>query len=459
MSQDGGDVPADGERLSDRGKPPEDDQVRNTKPSQIAASYDMFGNPLTPAAPDTTRVPGGDRGNVDAGSSDRGSLLSNNSGSTPQTVPIVYSEKKPISDNVKIGALVGSIFAVGALVFVLMANPFKPADNGKVGSTTAGFHMPAMPELPKPVLNPHDIFKICGPSIVTLQIKTMAYQVAIPRVELVSLYAPDSPVLAVLDDNDKPVFYQQGKPSKTAAAVLITSKVKLPVMVKLVGSTPVITLVDENGKIRGRITGTFEKYGTISTGSGFFVRPDVVVTNYHVVSDTDLGVAGYLGGTAQITDNPAKYELRKKPIAFDKEHDLALIFVPGTNAKTLPLRTDVSTLTVGEPIYALGSPKGVTGSLTEGLISSDKLRGKDPSNPDLPKLYLQHSARIDHGNSGGPLVNNKGEVVGVNTAGVGNGTVNLAVVSKFIEDLLNQPETQSAIEKLQKANQTDLKGG
>jgi S1-C subfamily serine protease len=55
-------------------------------------------------------------------------------------------------------------------------------------------------------------------------------------------------------------------------------------------------------------------------------------------------------------------------------------------------------------------------------------------------------------------VNNKGEVIGVNTAGIGNGTVNLAVVSKFIEDLLNQPETQAKIEKLQKSNQTDLKG-
>ncbi len=457
MSQDRGDVPSDGERLSDRGQPPEDDQVRNTKPSQIAASYDMFGNPLMPAAPESTRVPGGDRGNLDQGSSDRGNVLSNNSTSAPQTVPIVYTEKKPISNNVKIAALVGSIFAVGALVFVLMANPFKPADN-KIGSPpSTGFRMP---ELPKSVLSPHDIFKTCGPSIVTLQIQTKAYQVVIPKLELVSLYSPDSPVLAVLDDDDKPVFCQKGgKQSKTAAGVIVTSKVKLPVMVKIIGTTPVVFLIDDSGKMRGKIVGAFEKYGTISTGSGFFVRPDVVVTNYHVVSDTDLGVEGFVGGTAQITDNPAKYTLTKKPIAFDKEHDLALVFVPGTNAKTLPMRTDVGTLTVGEPVYALGSPKGVTGSLSEGLISSDKLRGKDPSNPDLPKLYLQHSAKIDHGNSGGPLVNNKGEVVGVNTAGVGNGTVNLAVVSKFIDELLNQPAVQREIDKLQNATQTDLKGG
>lgn len=223
MSQDRGDVPSDGERLSDRGQPPEDDHVRNTKPSQIAASYDMFGNPLMPAAPESTRVPGGDRGNLDQGNSDRGNLLSNNSASAPQTVPIVYTEKKPISNNVKIAALVGSIFAVGALVFVLLANPFKPTD--KTGSTpSTGFRMP---ELPKSVLSPHDIFKTCGPSIVTLQIQTKAYQVAIPKYDLVSLYAPDSPILAVLDDDDKLVFCQQGgKQSRTAAGVIVTSKVK-----------------------------------------------------------------------------------------------------------------------------------------------------------------------------------------------------------------------------------------
>jgi len=455
MSQDRGDAPSDGERLSDRGQPPEDDHVRNTKPSQIAASYDMFGNPLMPAAPESTRVPGGDRGNLDRGNSDRGNMLSNNSESAPQTVPIVYTEKKPISNNVKIAALVGSIFAVGALVFVLMANPFRPADN-KIGTTNTGFRMP---ELPKQTLSPHDIFKQCGPSIVTLEITTKAYQVSIPKYDLVSKTDPDSPLLAVLDDDEKPHFYQSGKAVSTAAGLIVTSKFKLPVTVKIVGTTPMVYLVDSHNRKRGEIPGSFEKYGTVSTGSGFFVRPDVVVTNYHVVSNGELGVAGYVGGTAQITDDPAKYEIRRKPIAFDNEHDLALIYVPGTHAKTLPMRSDVSTLTVGEPVYALGSPKGVAGSMSEGLISSDKLRGKNPRDPDLPKLYLQHSAKIDHGNSGGPLVNNKGEVVGVNTAGVGNGTVNLAVVTKFIEDLLAQPDTQATIEKLQKSNQTDLKGG
>lgn len=453
MSHDRGEVPSDGERLPDRGQPPEEEQVRNTMPSQVAASYDMFGNPLMPAAPD--RVPGGDRGNLGQSDGDRGNSLPQGNGSAPQPVPIVYTEKKPISNNVKIAALVGSIFAVGTLVFVLMASPNKQSET-RTGTNT-GFRI-AMPELPKQVLSPHEIFKTCGPSIVTLQIQTKAYQVSIPKYDLVSISDIDSPILAVLDDDDQPHLYQQGKAVSAAGGVVVTSRGKIPAIVKLSGTTPIISLLDSSGVKRAEIRGVLEKYLTVATGSGFFVRPDIVVTNYHVVSNGDLGVAGYTGGTAQITDDPAKYELTRKPIAFDKEHDLALVYVPGTKAKTLPMRTDFGTLTVGEPVYALGSPKGVAGSMSEGLISSDKLRGKNPRDPDLPKLYLQHSAKIDHGNSGGPLVNNKGEVIGVNTAGVGNGTVNLAVVAKFIEDLLNQPDTQATIDQLQKSNQTDLKG-
>jgi S1-C subfamily serine protease len=465
MSHDRGEVPSDGEKLSDRGEPPED-QGRNTKPSQIAASYDLFGNPLLPANADNTRVPGGDRGNLGGDRSDanvdRGNSSNGGSNSAPQIVPLVYTEMKPISTNVKIGALLGSIFAIGALVFILMANPFSKSANqseSNKANNNSGFHLPSLPSLPTAVMSPHEIFKNCGPSIVTLQIETKAYQVVVPKFELFSLYDPESPILAVSDDDDNLKLYQKGKQVSTAMAILVTPKGKLPVAVKMVGNAPLILIVGKGDVILGRIHAGLQKYGMMSTGSGFFVRPDVVATNYHVVSSTELGVAGYLGGTAQITDNAAKYQFTRKPIAFDKDHDLALLYVPGTNAKTLVMRTDVGTLTVGEPVYALGSPKGVAGSLSEGLISSDKLRGKDPRDPDMPKLYLQHSAKIDHGNSGGPLVNNRGEVVGVNTAGVGNGTVNLAVVSKFIDELINKPDVQAKIEELSKNNQTDLKGG
>ena len=129
-----------------------------------------------------------------------------------------------------------------------------------------------------------------------------------------------------------------------------------------------------------------------------------------------------------------------KPIAVDLDHDLALLYVPGAEAKPLTLLSDYSRLKVGEKVYALGSPKGLQGSISEGIISSDELRARDKNSP---KTFLQHTAKIDHGNSGGPLVDSQGRVVGVNTAYAGNGAINLAVVSHFIDDLLDRPSVRA----------------
>ena len=366
MSQDRGPVPGDSEKLPDRGQPPEDDSSRNTKPSQLAASYDLFGNPLAPAAPDKNRVPGGDRGNLNE---------------TPQTVPVVLNKAPAIPMFVKLGALVGSILFIGMLVFLLMANPFKNDGGIQSGSEgigskpNAGFSFPSLPTSP---MSPHEIFKTCGPSIVTLQIETKAYQVTCPKYDLVSLYDSDNPILAVPDEDDKMRLFQNGKEVQMAVGAVVGPKGKLPVIVKFSGNTPVIYHVDKSGKVRQKVPGGFQKYGTLSTGSGFFVRPDVVCTNWHVVSNSDLGVAGYLGGTAQITDNPAKYSFTRKPIAFDPDHDLALVYVPGTQAKTMKLKSDFGTLTVGEPVYALVARRASPAPYRKVLISSDKLRGKDP---------------------------------------------------------------------------------
>jgi S1-C subfamily serine protease len=203
---------------------------------------------------------------------------------------------------------------------------------------------------------------------------------------------------------------------------------------------------------------SLQPYTSESIGSGFYVRPDIVATNCHVVSEGALGPFGFAGGLAQITDKPGKFTIPNKPIAIDQDHDVALLYIPGTDAKPMPLRSDYSTLKVGESVFALGSPKGLAGSLSEGLISSDKLRGMNPKDPDSPKMYLQHSAKIDHGNSGGPLVDAQGHVIGINTAGMGNGAINLAVVVHFIDDLLAKPEVQAKINELSKQGQTDLHG-
>ena len=291
-----------------------------------------------------------------------------------------------------------------------------------------------------------------------LQIKADGFEVTAANGE--------DPILALVDEDGKPVLYEKGKPTKVAVGTIVTPKSKILVGVKLIGTQPVLIPISEKGDpiikdgkpiLISKGVG-FKSYTSESIGSGFYVRPDIVATNCHVVSEGPLGAAGFAGGLAQVTDKPGKYTITDKPIVIDQDHDLALLYVPGAEAKPMNLRSDYSGLKVGESVFALGSPKGLAGSLSEGLISSDKLRGVNPKDPDSPKLYLQHSAKIDHGNSGGPLVDAQGRVIGINTAGMGNGAINLAVVVQFVDDLLNKPDVKAKIEEFAKSAQTDLHG-
>ena len=98
---------------------------------------------------------------------------------------------------------------------------------------------------------------------------------------------------------------------------------------------------------------------------------------------------------------------KQQAIGIDEDHDLVLLYVPGSNSTPLALASDLGKIKVGEQVFAIGSPKGVDSSMTNGVISSDRLRGLNPKDQDSPKLYIQHSAKIDNGNDGGPLINLK----------------------------------------------------
>jgi hypothetical protein len=138
----------------------------------------------------------------------------------------------------------------------------------------------------------------------------------------------------------------------------------------------------------------------VGFGSGCFLTGDgLAVTNYHVVQ-------GRYGGTVTTTDG------KKYPIegiyAADPAQDLALIKVGGTGHSALELG-DSDKLRQGESVYAIGSPLGLRNTLTAGIVSNPKqeLEGKDG-------VFIQHTAEITFGNSGGALLNRRGQVVGVN---------------------------------------------
>jgi hypothetical protein len=132
-------------------------------------------------------------------------------------------------------------------------------------------------------------------------------------------------------------------------------------------------------------------------GSGFIISKDGrIVTNLHVIRDMNTA-------SVQLTNGEIFDSL--SVLATDERHDLAVVQIVGFNLPVLDLG-DSDALTVGEPLVIVGSPQGLEGTVTAGILSSVRDSG------DGFKV-LQTDAAVNPGNSGGPLVNNKGQAVGV----------------------------------------------
>jgi serine protease Do len=149
--------------------------------------------------------------------------------------------------------------------------------------------------------------------------------------------------------------------------------------------------------------------------SGVILDPQgYIVTNAHVVERADrirVVLPTPAGDSAFDTTPAGKAEiLVAKLVGVDRETDLALLKVEANNLPTLPLGVNRPTRP-GELVFAIGSPEGLQTSITMGVVSS-VWRQPDP---ESPMVYVQTDAPINSGNSGGPLVDLDGYVVGLNT--------------------------------------------
>ncbi len=182
-------------------------------------------------------------------------------------------------------------------------------------------------------------------------------------------------------------------------------------------------------------------------GSGFIVLSDetsaVIVTNYHVISDAKK-ISVFLN------DNT---ELDATLMAYDERTDLALLKVkvdtlPADKRKLPTLEWGNShVVKVGDWILAIGNPFGLGGTVTSGIVSNrarDIMLSRGGRNRvnDYVDDFMQHSAAINMGNSGGPLLNLEGKVVGINTAifspSGGNIGIGFAIPAAVAEDTVNQ---------------------
>ena len=172
----------------------------------------------------------------------------------------------------------------------------------------------------------------------------------------------------------------------------------------------------------------YSRAGTkLGIGSGFFVRPNLIATNYHVIVGAARGTAKRIGKS-----NPYKIE---GIAGIDTENDLALLKVNAPGIKPLALG-DSSNVEIGETVYVVDNSRPIENMFSEGII-----RQPDASTPER----LQMTASTLH-SSGGPMVNSSGEVIGVAYMIVEGGyKSNLAIPSRFLSSLLAQPRVSQRL--------------
>lgn len=141
----------------------------------------------------------------------------------------------------------------------------------------------------------------------------------------------------------------------------------------------------------------FVIYSGNSMGSGFAIGENCIITNAHVINNQYDVIIETYGGEMK----------RAFIVALDERIDIAVIGV--ADATFTPLRVaDLSTVSVGDDVYAIGAPNSLAFTLTKGVVSSkERLVSR--------QKFIQTDAAINTGNSGGPLLNDAGEVIGVNS--------------------------------------------
>lgn len=154
----------------------------------------------------------------------------------------------------------------------------------------------------------------------------------------------------------------------------------------------------------------------LSQGTGFFIEKNKLITNFHVIENSRA---------IKVKLIDSEKFLRKSEVKLSSEkYDLAII-------ETEKIKSHLSLDTISEPaigskIFTIGNPRGLTGTISEGIISAKRKNDYD---------LIQITAPISPGNSGGPLINEKGNVIGISTFTLKNSqNLNFAIPLKYISN-------------------------
>lgn len=178
-------------------------------------------------------------------------------------------------------------------------------------------------------------------------------------------------------------------------------------------------------------------------GSGFFVSADgEIVTNFHVIEGAHSAVVKVPSGAFFPVSGV---------LASDPDGDLAIIKVSGNNLPFLNLAV-ANKLSVGDHVVAIGSPLGLEETVSDGVVSAFRVEAQD-------KRRIHTTAPVSPGNSGGPLLDMRGVVVGVITRRGGSQegeNLNFAIPSDEVESLLSKPYRLVALDSFGKDRQSSV---
>ena len=170
-------------------------------------------------------------------------------------------------------------------------------------------------------------------------------------------------------------------------------------------------------------------------GSGFIIEDELIATNVHVIEGS---TSGYV-----LVNGQVKKYIIDGYYSIDKSNDLVILKVSGLKQKSMIL-SQGSIPEIGERIFAIGNPKGFNGTFSEGIISG--VRNFDQNQ------VLQITAPISPGSSGGPVLNQKGEVVGIAFATYSQGqNLNFAIPTQYLITLKNNLQPLKLISTLKKS--------
>jgi Do/DeqQ family serine protease len=293
----------------------------------------------------------------------------------------------------------------------------------------------------KPVL--YTLLPLIGAGAVLLGNNWAASNAQAPalQTDVVTLPAPETQVA------------QNVVPNRTAAIAATTDTNFIAAAVERVG--PAVVRINSSRTVKTRTPAIFNDpffrqfFGSDlpegpssrverGTGSGFIINADgVILTNSHVVDGAE---------TVTVTLKDGR-ELKGRVLGQDPITDVAVIKVQANSLPTVSLGNS-DQLKPGEWAIAIGNPLGLDNTVTAGIISATGRTSAQVGVPDKRVGFIQTDAAINPGNSGGPLLNQRGEVIGMNTAIIAGGAQGLgfAIPIKTAQRIADQLVSKGKVE-------------